>query len=68
MALEFFQMAFYDDIFKYFIIACNLIAILVWFTTVVTGNYSQMDRLWPILPMVYSWAYLYTAFNFSPDK
>jgi steroid 5-alpha reductase family enzyme len=68
MAFEFFQMAFYDDIFKYFILACNGIALLVWLTTVVTGNYSQMDRLWPILPMVYSWAYLYTSINFTPDK
>ena len=55
-----------DEVFRYFLIGCNSMAIFVWILTLVTGNFSQMDRLWPILPVVYSWSFLYTATNLNP--
>jgi steroid 5-alpha reductase family enzyme len=56
-----FLTLFTDEVFRYFLLACNGIALFIWLLTLITQNFSQMDRLWPILPMVYSWAFLYTA-------
>ena len=64
--MEFFNL-FSDEIFRYFLIACNGIALLIWLFTLITQNFSQMDRLWPILPMFYSWGFLYTALAFNPS-
>ena len=58
---------FHDQIFRYFLICCNSFSIFIWIVTLVTQNFSQMDRLWPILPMVYSWAFVYTSINYNPE-
>lgn len=52
-----------DPIFKYFFIVSNLIALACWLTTLITNNFSQIDRLWSILPTVYAWFFLYTAYS-----
>lgn len=31
------------------------VALSTWALSVCTDNYSYMDRLWPILPVVYAW-------------
>ena len=56
-----FLTLFTDEVFRYFLIACNGIALISWSLTLITQNCSQMDRVWPILPIVYSWALFYTA-------
>lgn len=33
--------------------ACALAAVWCWIASLVTGNYSQVDRLWSILPVLY---------------
>ena len=33
--------------------ACALVAVWCWVASLVTGNYSQVDRLWSILPVLY---------------
>jgi steroid 5-alpha reductase family enzyme len=36
------------------LLACALLAVWCWVASVVTGNYSQVDRLWSILPVLYT--------------
>ena len=59
---------FSDEIFRYFLLGCNGFAIFIWIFTLVTQNFSQMDRLWPILPVLYSWGFLYTALTFNSHE
>lgn len=35
------------------LVACGLLALWCWLASLVTGNYSQVDRLWSILPVLY---------------
>ena len=50
-----------DDpsVYRYFPITCNAIAFGSWLLTLITGNMSQIDRLWPFLPTLYAWMYVY---------
>lgn len=64
--MEFLNL-FSDDVFRLFLYACHGIAIFVWILTLVTQNFSQMDRLWPILPAVYSWGFLFTSIYYNPN-
>jgi steroid 5-alpha reductase family enzyme len=34
---------------------CALLAALCWLVSVLTGNYSQVDRLWSLAPPLYAW-------------
>src|SRR6056300_1616567 len=36
-------------------ILCNIVAISCFTISSVTGNFSQVDKLWSILPSVYAW-------------
>lgn len=36
------------------LLACAVLAAWCWIASVVTGNYSQVDRLWSILPVLYT--------------
>ena len=67
MDFEFLKL-FSDEIFLYFLIACNTIAVIVWIITLVTGKHSFMDKLWPILPGTYAWAFLYTSLYFNSSQ
>lgn len=36
-------------------VTCNIIAILCFLISSFTGNFSQVDKLWSIVPAVYAW-------------
>jgi steroid 5-alpha reductase family enzyme len=57
-----------DPILSIFIIASSVLAFLCWITTLITNNYSQIDRLWSILPMVYSWCFVYTSYKYKQQE
>jgi steroid 5-alpha reductase family enzyme len=62
-------MNLYDDpVFKYIFIFCNVVAFLTWIMTLLTGNLSQVDRIWSIIPAVYAWIFFATAYYFDPSK
>lgn len=61
-----FPKLFSDEIFKHFIIGNTAFALFIWVFNLVTKNISHMDRLWAILPNVYSWLFIYTAIAFNP--
>jgi len=35
------------------LVACAVLAVWCWIASLATGNYSQVDRLWSILPVLY---------------
>ncbi len=45
------QQAILKDLFWVYIIA----AAMCFITSTITGNYSQVDKLWSIMPVIYSW-------------
>lgn len=55
-----------DSIFKYFFIAVNFLSLTCWFLSVITQNFSIIDRIWPIQPCLFAWAYLFTSLYFNP--
>lgn len=59
---------FQDQVFQYFLIACNSIAFVVWIITVVTAKHSFMDKLWPILPGFYAYGFLFTSYYYADGK
>ena len=44
-----------NDPYQNTFILCNIIAISCFTISSVTGNFSQVDKLWSILPSVYAW-------------
>lgn len=50
-----------DDTLVTFFIVANVIAIVTWVLTILTGNYSQVDRIWSILPVLYAWGFFYSS-------
>jgi steroid 5-alpha reductase family enzyme len=54
-----------DPIFYYFFMASNLVALICWLATLLTDNYSHVDRLWSILPAIYAWGFLFTAVRYN---
>ena len=56
-----------DPVFKPFFIAVNILSVLSWIVSVITQNYSLVDRIWPIEPCVFAWAFLYTAYFFNTE-
>ncbi len=45
-------------ILKVLIQMCFFFTLLVFITSTITKNYSQVDKLWSILPVVYAWTVL----------
>ncbi|MBN1387032.1 MAG: DUF1295 domain-containing protein [Bacteroidales bacterium] len=45
------QQAILNDLLWIYVIA----AALCFITSTITGNYSQVDKLWSIMPVIYSW-------------
>jgi len=43
-----------DLVFRYVALACVVFASGSWLVSLITGNYSQVDRLWSILPPIYA--------------
>ena len=50
-----------EPIFSNVLLSCNIVALVCWITTLVTNNFSQIDRLWSILPVIYGWTFVYFA-------
>ncbi|RHY22895.1 hypothetical protein DYB36_007375, partial [Aphanomyces astaci] len=42
---------------------CLVIATVSFLLQASTGNYSHVDRLWSITPVLYSWNYLFVAWS-----
>lgn len=63
-----FPKLFEDSIFKYFVIGNTSFALFIWLFNLATSNISHMDRLWGILPNVYSALFLFTAIYFNPSS
>lgn len=57
-----------DPTFHYFLIACGIISLLCWVATIITDNYSQVDRLWSIIPAVYAWFFVYFGYQTKPER
>jgi steroid 5-alpha reductase family enzyme len=45
------------DALELALVACALLSVWCWFASIVTGNYSQVDRLWSILPVLYTFRF-----------
>lgn len=58
----------YDPVFSYFLIACGILSLICWIATVITDNYSQVDRLWSIIPAVYAWLFVYFGYEANPER
>lgn len=63
-----FPKLFSDEIFQYFVIGNTCFALFIWIFNLATSNISHMDRLWGILPNVYSGLFLFTAIYFNPTS
>lgn len=37
------------------ILACAFFAMVCWSVSILSGNYSQVDKLWSITPVIYAW-------------
>ena len=37
------------------LVTCHAVALFVFVVSIVTGNFSQVDKLWSILPAIYAW-------------
>lgn len=60
--------ALQDQTVYKFLYASNIIAFITWILTLIHDNYSQVDRIWPILPILYSWGFVFTAFYYNPGS
>ncbi|NCA08449.1 MAG: DUF1295 domain-containing protein, partial [Micrococcales bacterium] len=43
------------------------VCFLTWITSVITKEYSWVDRIWSIIPIVYVWVFAYGA-NFADAR
>ena len=57
---------FRDPAFLNFWYASNLVAFITWMLTLINDNFSQVDRIWSILPVLYSWAFVATSMYNNP--
>jgi steroid 5-alpha reductase family enzyme len=44
-----------DDALRFAMIACGVLAAIVWLLSLVTREYSWVDRLWSLAPPAYAW-------------
>lgn len=56
-----------DPVFNYFFIAVNALSLISWLLSVITQNFSIIDRIWPIEPCLFAWAFLFTAVYYNPS-
>ena len=54
-----FHELFDDQIFQIQLFVCHLFALYTFVLAIFTNNYSQVDRLWSIIPSLYAWSYVY---------
>ncbi|CAB4423696.1 unnamed protein product [Rhizophagus irregularis] len=48
----------YSDPLTSAIILCLAFALWVWILSTITRNFSQVDRLWSILPVIFTWHFI----------
>ncbi|RNA01712.1 hypothetical protein BpHYR1_015591 [Brachionus plicatilis] len=58
----------HDPVFRYFLIACGILSLICWLATIITDNYSQVDRLWSIIPAVYAWFFVYFGYQTNAER
>ncbi len=58
--------SFLDPTFIKFWYFCNIVAFITWILTLINKNFSQIDRLWSILPVLYSWGFVISAILNNP--
>lgn len=58
--------SFLDPAFLNFWYASNTIALTTWLLTLINNNFSQVDRIWSMLPVIYSWAFVITSIYHNP--
>jgi steroid 5-alpha reductase family enzyme len=56
-----------NPVFRYIFISFNLVALICWIATLITNNYSHVDRIWSILPPVYAIVFLFTGIYFQGE-
>ena len=49
------ESAFINNPYQSTFVTCNIIAILCFLISSFTGNFSQVDKLWSIVPAMYAW-------------
>ena len=55
----------HDPVFKYIFIAINVISIICWVLSLITQNFSQIDKIWSIEPALFAWVFLFTSIYFN---
>ncbi|ORY02249.1 DUF1295-domain-containing protein [Basidiobolus meristosporus CBS 931.73] len=48
-----------SDPFVYALVICGFATFVTWLLSVISGNYSQVDKLWSILPVYYLWVWCF---------
>ncbi|KAK9712717.1 hypothetical protein K7432_006937 [Basidiobolus ranarum] len=48
-----------SDPFVYALVICGIATFVTWLLSVISGNYSQVDKLWSILPVYYLWIWCF---------
>jgi steroid 5-alpha reductase family enzyme len=43
------------------LVVCGVVAFFCWFLSILTKNYSWVDKIWSITPAVYAWLFLLKA-------
>ena len=44
-----------DPVIQLCLVICSVLSFLTWVSSVINDNYSQVDRLWSIAPVIYAW-------------
>lgn len=57
---------FQDKAFISFWYVCNIVALITYILTLIHKNYSQVDRIWPLITMFWSWCFLGSAIYYNP--
>lgn len=53
-----------DELFQIIIIIISVLSFFCWLISIINDNYSQVDRIWSIAPVVYTWVITgYTIFK-----
>jgi steroid 5-alpha reductase family enzyme len=58
-----FNELFEDRIFQIQLFVCHLFALYTFVLSITTDNYSQVDRLWSIIPSIYAWSFVYFEYS-----
>lgn len=54
-----------NQVFYYIFVSATVLASYCWVRSLTTGNLSQIDRIWPIVPSVYAWVFVFTSIYYN---